>query len=201
MPPELEHIARLLNFTPLQMLALESLAEFDGETVESFCRAGILTHLQGLTGFMGGSFIEQDLGQAKKRRARELLESIKPCLKDVLDDLEKTSDKASTPQTVLPKAKKRPSKSRKSKQKPGRGWIAVNLAEWRVREIRKLAALNGMTFRIFCEVALLDAIHEYHERLGLGYKSISSLTDSELASLSSRRVEMRRLSCVCPEKN
>jgi hypothetical protein len=78
------------------------------------------------------------------------------------------------------------SKSRQSNSKPGRGWIAVNVAAWRVAEMKKLARASGMPFRLFCEFALITAANNLRDKLGLKYLQASHLSGRQIRALAEK---------------
>jgi hypothetical protein len=105
-PPELGHIAKLLNFTPLQMLAFELVADFDGVTVERAARAGILLWLDGALESIDSASHDEDEGKATKTRARKILETVMPHFKYLIDSDELSNfppgsaGKFASPETV-----------------------------------------------------------------------------------------------------
>lgn len=76
MPPELGHLAGLLHFTPLQMLAFEHVVELQLETVESFSRAAILGVLEKNLEWL--QRVADEIDNPLCQRARFALDAVKP---------------------------------------------------------------------------------------------------------------------------
>jgi hypothetical protein len=86
----------------------------------------------------------------------------------------------------------------------GRGWIAVNVSARDELEMRKVAAADGMTFRLFCEFALRSAKLEKRESLGLSWDQFRKLTPGQIKALGERARWLRSMSIgyiVFPERN
>jgi hypothetical protein len=74
----------------------------------------------------------------------------------------------------------------KSRKKGRSGWIAVNISQRRIAEMKTLARASGMTFRLFCELAFCAAIREQREILGLPAYQPVNLTCGQIAALAER---------------
>jgi hypothetical protein len=89
--------------------------------------------------------------------------------------------------------------------KSGRGWISVNAAAQIVKEMKILAKASDMTFRLFCEHALLCARMQFRKQLGLNRAEITKLTSRKIDSLAERSRLLRdRAGCGLshnPERN
>lgn len=76
LPPELGPIAELLKFTPRQALALDLIAEWEGETVQNFIHSAVLKHIERSFDFMA-CFSKNTKGW-QSRRAQKILTLTNP---------------------------------------------------------------------------------------------------------------------------
>jgi len=83
------------------------------------------------------------------------------------------------------------------------GWIAVNLAKWRVAEMRKLARAGDLPFRLFCELAFVEATINLRKQLGLPPYKNGQLTGRQIAALAARSKLLHNLPTriLSPENN
>ena len=94
-PPELEPLAKLLNFTPLQMLAFELAVEFDGQTPEKYIRQSTLDFLEATFEWIE----ERSKNETHEdhARAKHILETITPAFENVLDSAKDYVEKSAAP--------------------------------------------------------------------------------------------------------
>lgn len=90
------------------------------------------------------------------------------------------------------------------KPKASRGWLAVSASKHSIEEMKILSRAAGITFRLFCEMALLEARMQFIRQLGLGNRNIYKLTEAQIDSLAVRSRLLHLVgirSASVPEKN
>jgi hypothetical protein len=94
MPPEMVHIAKLMNFTGYEIHAFEILVNFENETPPSYCRRAIEGYIQNSLDKMNST--AQDESVQLCERARYLLDLISPYIKDRFKIAQKAASKPSS---------------------------------------------------------------------------------------------------------
>jgi hypothetical protein len=77
--------------------------------------------------------------------------------------------------------------------KPGRGWVGLNISAVKVRDLRALCKVRGITFRLFCEHAIVAARSRMEEDLGVNARQLAGMSEAELERLHARAELLRTL--------
>jgi hypothetical protein len=71
--------------------------------------------------------------------------------------------------------------------------VGLNISAVKVRDLRALCKVRGITFRLFCEHAIVAARSRMEEDLGVDARQIAEMSEAELARVRARAELLRSL--------
>jgi hypothetical protein len=93
-------------------------------------------------------------------------------------------------EAIRDKVNRSPSLNRKA-PKPGKGWIAVNLASYVVEELHLACEITGEPFGRVCAMALRRELTNLSEQIGVSSYNLRDLSKAERAKKADRIAQLR----------